>query len=82
MASIIAVDANFTFWTNAQKGNLGELATLIWKATKKPVREEEHVQIKDLEVFRDVPFLCWVKDEEWRYLWGNRVICDLAGEIY
>lgn len=38
------------------------------------------MQIKDLDAFRDVPFLCWVKDEEWRYLWGNRAICDLAGE--
>ena len=38
------------------------------------------MQIKDLEAFQDVPFLCWVKDEEWRYLWGNRAICDLAGE--
>ena len=38
------------------------------------------MQITDLEAFRDVPFLCWVKDEEWRYLWGNRAICDLAGE--
>ena len=32
------------------------------------------MQIKDLEAFQDVPFLCWVKDEEWRYLWGNRAI--------
>ena len=38
------------------------------------------MQIKDLEIFQDVPFLCWVKDEEWRYLWGNRAICNLAGE--
>ena len=38
------------------------------------------MQITDLEAFRDVPFLCWVKDEEWRYLWGNRAICELAGE--
>lgn len=38
------------------------------------------MQAKDLEAFRDVPFLFWVKDEEWRYLWGNRAICDLAGE--
>lgn len=38
------------------------------------------MKIKDLETFQDVPFLCWVKDEEWRYLWGNRAICDLAGE--
>ena len=38
------------------------------------------MQIKDLEAFQNVPFLCWVKDEDWRYLWGNRAICDLAGE--
>ena len=38
------------------------------------------MKITDLEAFRNVPFLCWVKDEEWRYLWGNRAICDLAGE--
>jgi PAS domain-containing protein len=38
------------------------------------------VQTTDLEAFRDAPFLCWIKDEEWRYLWGNRAICGLAGE--
>ena len=38
------------------------------------------MQIKDLEAFENVPFLVWVKDEDWRYLWGNRAICDLAGE--
>jgi PAS domain-containing protein len=38
------------------------------------------MKLKDLEAFEDAPFLCWVKDEEWRYLWGNRAICDLAGE--
>lgn len=38
------------------------------------------MQTKDLEAFRHVPFLVWVKDEEWRYLWGNEAICDLAGE--
>ncbi len=38
------------------------------------------MQIKDLEAFQNVPFLCWVKDEEWCYLWGNRAICELAGE--
>ncbi len=38
------------------------------------------MQIKDLEAFEHVPFLVWVKDEDWRYLWGNRAICDLAGE--
>lgn len=34
----------------------------------------------DLEAFRHVPFLFWVKDEDWRYLWGNDAIRALAGE--
>ena len=38
------------------------------------------MKIKDLEAFQNVPFLVWVKDEDWRYLWGNAAICDLAGE--
>ena len=38
------------------------------------------MHIKDLEAFQNVPFLVWVKDEDWRYLWGNAAICDLAGE--
>jgi PAS domain-containing protein len=38
------------------------------------------MRIEDLEVFKNVPFLVWVKDEHWRYLWGNQAICDLAGE--
>ncbi len=25
-----------------------------------------------------MPFLFWAKDEEGRYVWGNRAICDLA----
>ncbi len=41
---------------------------------------ERAIRIKDLEAFQNVPFLCWVKDEEWRYLWGNRAINELAGE--
>jgi PAS domain-containing protein len=45
-----------------------------------PQLGEPAVEIRDLEAFQDVPFLCWVKDEDWRYLWGNRAICDLAGE--
>lgn len=38
------------------------------------------MKLEDLEAFENVPFLCWVKDEESRYLWGNRAICELAGE--
>ena len=38
------------------------------------------VKIKDLEVFDEVPFLFWVKDEAGKYLWGNRIISQLAGE--
>ena len=34
----------------------------------------------DLEIFNQMPFLFWVKDAEGRYLWGNRVINQLAGE--
>jgi PAS domain-containing protein len=30
------------------------------------------MQRKDLEVFNEMPFFFWVKDEEGRYLWVNR----------
>lgn len=38
------------------------------------------MQAKDLEIFNQMPFLFWVKDEEGRYIWGNRAIADLAGQ--
>ena len=38
------------------------------------------MQIKDLEVFNEMPFLFWVKDEDGRYLWGNRAISQMAKE--
>jgi PAS domain-containing protein len=38
------------------------------------------MKIDDLETFQNAPFLLWVEDEQWRYLWGNRAICDLADE--
>jgi PAS domain-containing protein len=38
------------------------------------------MRIEDLEVFRDVPFLLWAKDDAGRYVWGNRAIDELAGE--
>jgi PAS domain-containing protein len=33
---------------------------------------------KDLEIFNVMPFLFWVKDEEGRYIWGNRAISEIA----
>lgn len=38
------------------------------------------MQKSQLEVFNMMPFLFWAKDEDGRYIWGNRVICDLAKE--
>jgi PAS domain-containing protein len=38
------------------------------------------MQSKDLKIFNEMPFLFWVKDEEGRHLFGNKVISDLAGE--
>ncbi len=38
------------------------------------------MQMKDLEIFNEMPFLFWVKDEDGRYLWGNKAISQLAGE--
>jgi PAS domain-containing protein len=38
------------------------------------------MQIKDLKIFNEMPFLFWVKDTEGRHRFGNRVICDLADE--
>lgn len=34
---------------------------------------------EDLEIFNQMPFLFWAKDEESRYIWGNRAINQLAG---
>lgn len=36
------------------------------------------MQSKDLNVFNDMPFLFWVKDEEGRYLWANRALANMA----
>ena len=36
------------------------------------------MQSKDLEVFNEMPFNFWVKDEEGRYLWVNRYLADMA----
>lgn len=38
------------------------------------------MRTKELEIFNEMPFLFWVKDEDGRYLWGNRTICQHAGE--
>lgn len=35
---------------------------------------------KDLEIFNQMPFLFWVKDDDGRYLWGNKTINDFAKE--
>ena len=33
---------------------------------------------KDLEVFHNMPFFFWVKDEEGIYIWVNRTLADMA----
>jgi PAS domain-containing protein len=38
------------------------------------------MRIKDLEIFNEMPLFFWVKDEEGRYIWGNRAISQFAGE--
>ena len=38
------------------------------------------MDIDDLKVFNEMPFLFWVKDREGKHLFGNEVICHLAGE--
>ena len=37
------------------------------------------MRIEDLNIFNEMPFLFWVKDAEGKHLFGNKVICDLAG---
>jgi PAS domain-containing protein len=39
------------------------------------------MQSKDLEVFNNMPFNFWVKDEEGRYLWVNRYLADMAQQV-
>ncbi|MEJ2070928.1 MAG: PAS domain-containing protein [Syntrophobacterales bacterium] len=36
------------------------------------------MQSKDLEVFNNMPFFFWVKDEAGRYLWVNRALSEMA----
>jgi len=36
------------------------------------------MKVADLEVFNAMPFLFWVKDEDGRYIWGNKAISEIA----
>ena len=38
------------------------------------------MQSSQLEIFNGMPFLFWAKDEEGRYIWGNRTINAFAKE--
>ena len=38
------------------------------------------MQSSQLEIFNAMPFLFWAKDEEGRYIWGNRTINAFAKE--
>ena len=38
------------------------------------------MQLKDLEVFNQMPFFFWIKDEAGKYLFGNPTIAKYAGE--
>jgi len=35
---------------------------------------------KDLEIFNEMPFFFWVKDDEGTYLWVNKALREMAGE--
>ena len=40
------------------------------------------MQIKDLEIFNQMPFSFWIKDETGKYVWCNRAVSQLAkGEV-
>jgi PAS domain-containing protein len=36
------------------------------------------MQVKNLEIFNEMPFFFWVKDEEGTYLWVNRALSEMA----
>ena len=36
------------------------------------------MQSKDLEIFNNMPFFFWVKDEEGKYVFVNRALADMA----
>jgi len=38
------------------------------------------MQTGDLGILDDVPFLCWAKDREGKYIWANRLVSEWAGE--
>ena len=38
------------------------------------------MELKDLEIFNEMPFFFWVKDEDGRYLWVNRALAEMAKE--
>jgi len=38
------------------------------------------MQSTDLEVFNQMPFFFWIKDEEGRYVWVNKALYEKAGE--
>ena len=38
------------------------------------------MNIKDLEVFNEMPFFFWVKDEQGKYLWANQALSQFAQE--
>lgn len=38
------------------------------------------MKIEALDVFNDMPFLFWVKDQDGKYIWGNQTIVNHAGE--
>ena len=38
------------------------------------------MESKDLEVFNNVPFYFWVKDEAGRYIWVNRALAEMASK--
>ena len=42
--------------------------------------EDFIVTSKDLEIFNEMPFFFWVKDDEGTYLWVNKALRDMAGE--
>ena len=35
---------------------------------------------KDLEVFNEMPFFFWVKDDEGTYLWVKKALREMAGD--